>query len=375
MFVKLFVNELKIYISSYRIILFSLFCIVLIPLASILMLNDYKQRMNEFELMTSENKELLKPNKLSVIAKGIDGEMYSTNENPLFFYFMTPDILFIVNIILSLLAILFGALSISEDKNNGILKLLMSHAILKYQIIVSKSIAGVISLIYPLLISFIIAIIIFVNFGGIHFDSNDLLKICLIFILFVLYLFIFFNIGLLISSLFYNSYVNSIYVAFTFWVIFVFFIPNFGLIVIKSIVNIPSVQQVEYEKNRLAQELAIRERSSINFSTEEILKRQRELDSMRDNRIDLSIDYAKTSIGLLPSGLLSFSITSLTETGVELFSINWKNWIKGNDLLKPKSLGFTNTIKLALPVLVLFMIYILITFIFSFVTFVNIEIF
>jgi len=132
----------------------------------------YRQRVEqmrdfqEFEIfgMTSRRR----PNPLSVLAMGLEPDMSrsvtnslwqdieiggSPYANPLFALFSTPDVTYVVSIILSLLAILFVFDAVSGEKEEETLKLMLSNSVPRDVILMGKCVGALVCLCASFLIS------------------------------------------------------------------------------------------------------------------------------------------------------------------------------------------------------------------------------
>ena len=152
MLIHLIFKEIRAHLLSYRFVLtLLLFFILTVSSVEIIALNYDRQAANYAETKRSQ-KEMLKevtnfrtlqwrglnvekaPNPLSVFAMGLEREMSrsikvsrfedaklgrSKYANPLFTLFATPDLLYIVNIVGSLLAVLFAFDAICGEQEAG----------------------------------------------------------------------------------------------------------------------------------------------------------------------------------------------------------------------------------------------------------------
>ena len=163
-----------------------LFCLVL--LSVYLMTNDYQARFQTYttELNTARDKlaaiddieepseqfqefqrtsliGVRPPKNLSILAKGLDGLLPTQSEtrgwmgggqdrlskNLLFEVFQTPDFVYVVHLVLSLLALLFVFDSVCGEKERGSLKLLLSNAVPRDTVLIGKWIGGYLSIAVP----------------------------------------------------------------------------------------------------------------------------------------------------------------------------------------------------------------------------------
>ena len=173
--------------------------------------------------------------------------------NPALTIFEDIDLCYVLQVILSLIAILFAYDSIVGERENNTLKLLMSNSISREKIIVGKTLGGLISLILPLLIPFLLMFILFALFPSLNFQMEDWGRIMIILILFILYISIFFNLSLFVSSLATKSS-NSLMILIFVWIVFIVLVPKISSITGQYINEIPSIHEINAEKNSFVQE-------------------------------------------------------------------------------------------------------------------------
>jgi ABC-type transport system involved in multi-copper enzyme maturation permease subunit len=263
----LILKEIHDTIINLRFLIASLLCLILIPLGMYVTLQDYNQRLNDYNssqqlyLQRSEgqinprfNAEGYRPpSPLSVFAEGlglflpnkavtsrrggvhrsrssIEGIVNISNntkpKSPLSVLFGKIDFVFNVGFVLSIFALIFTFAGITSEKEQGTLKLIMANPVPRWSILLAKIIGNYVVFIIPFLISFLISIII-LNLSGIFpmADSGILSAIIMILAVTVLFLFCMFTFGMLISSSMQNSITSIITVLFI-WVLFVLVIPK-----------------------------------------------------------------------------------------------------------------------------------------------------
>ena len=121
------------------------------------------------------------------------------SDNPFLTIFLTVDVVFIFKIVLSALAILFAYNTISGEREDGTLKLVLSNAIPRDTIVLGKYLGGMLSLFPIVLVSLIVALLMALSAGVAAFDGNDIAHIVLIFGVSLLYVSTWYLLGLLLS--------------------------------------------------------------------------------------------------------------------------------------------------------------------------------
>lgn len=121
------------------------------------------------------------------------------SDNPFLAMFLTVDVVFIFKIVLSALAILFAYNTISGERENGTLKLVLSNAIPRDTVVFGKYLGGMLSMFPIVVVSLIVALLIAFSSPVTTFDGRDIAHIMLIFSVSLLYVSTWYLLGLLLS--------------------------------------------------------------------------------------------------------------------------------------------------------------------------------
>jgi len=290
-------KEIQDTIMSPRFVFTFLLCTILILLAVYTGINNYQAELKEYSAAVALNQKNLesqqgyqqlaglgtkinrKPQVLSTIVSGIweaVGRVASVNiaydpnmteskysSNPIFAVFGPLDLSFIVKIVLSLFAILFTYDAIVGEKERGTLKLALSNKVPRDRLILGKAIGGFVSLLIPLVIPMVIGLLLLMVFPNVSLVGEDWIRIALILLVFLLYLSVFFTLGLFVSSRTSRSSTSFLLLLFI-WVTFVTVIPKAAVMIASQIKPIPSVHEITAQKDAYLQEIqkeAIAERT------------------------------------------------------------------------------------------------------------------
>ena len=120
--------------------------------------------------------------------------------NPYLHLFSQIDLVFIFQVVLSLLSLLFAYDAIAGDWETGTLRLVFSHPIGRGKILLAKYIAAMVCLLLPVLMSLLIALIQCSFARSLQFSTDDFLRIGGIVLTTIIYLSVFYLIGLFIST-------------------------------------------------------------------------------------------------------------------------------------------------------------------------------
>ena len=281
-------KEIQDMIMSPRFVFTFLLCTVLILLSIYTGINNYQAEQKEYSAAVALNRKNLesqqtygtlaglgtkinrKPQVLSTVVNGVQeavGRVATVNiaydpsmidskysSSPIFAIFGALDLIFIVKIVLSLFAILFTYDAIVGEKERGTLKLALSNRIPRDRLILGKAIGGFISLLIPLVIPVVLGLLILMIYPNIFLSGDDWLRLGIICVMFLLYLSVFFTLGLFISARTSRSSTSFLLLLFI-WVTFVTIIPKAAIMIAGQINPIPSVHEITAQKDAYLQEI------------------------------------------------------------------------------------------------------------------------
>ena len=128
-----------------------------------------------------------------------DAQTYGTT-NPLLNLFSSIDIVFIFEVVLSLMALIFAYDALAGERERGTLRLVLTHPVSRGQILLAKYISAMVCLLVPLLMSLLLAVILLTTSTAISLSIGDFLRIGGIVLSSTAYLSVFYLIGMLISA-------------------------------------------------------------------------------------------------------------------------------------------------------------------------------
>ena len=192
--------------------------------------------------------------------------------NPVYSVFGALDLTFIVKIVLSLFAILFTYNAIAGEKEMGTLKLTLSNRVPRDQLILGKGIGGLFSLLIPLIIPMVISLIILLVYPNINLSGQDWVRLMFMFLLFLLYLSVFFSLGLFVSARTHKSSTSFLILLFI-WVVFVTIMPKVSVMVAAQIKPVPSVHEITAKKDAFLMQVRMEEQKiTMNYLKENMKK-------------------------------------------------------------------------------------------------------
>ena len=260
-------REITSNILSFRFLMGLLIYFSLIVTNLFVLTRGYEDRLQSYQTAIRENEDkisqvqrysefglthLLKcdrsPKLLSIFSEGVDKRKGNTvtmahgyvpavaeqhgSDNPYLNIFSSIDFTVICQVVMSLLALLFAYDAISREKEAGTLRLALSGAVSRPMLLLGKYIAGMVSISLPLIASFVAGLLVIQFSPYVSFSSSDWIRILLIFLLSMLYVSLFFLIGLFLST---RTDRPSITLMFSMcvWVLFVLIVPNLTVLLVE----------------------------------------------------------------------------------------------------------------------------------------------
>ncbi|MDE0326266.1 MAG: ABC transporter permease subunit [Candidatus Poribacteria bacterium] len=226
-------RELLDNLMTFRFAAAVLIMLLLVVANTFVLIKDYERRLEAYntvlktqhrqsqELKTYSGGRLhvaRPPNPLSIFNVGLDkrlgNEIWISHSfvptlwdtgtykltNPLLNLFTSIDIVFIFEVVLSLIALIFAYDAIAGERERGTLRLVLTHPVRRGQILLAKYISAMLCLLVPLLMSLLLAVILLTTSTFISLSIGDFLRIGGIILTSIVYLSVFYLIGMLISA-------------------------------------------------------------------------------------------------------------------------------------------------------------------------------
>jgi len=260
-------KEIVSNLLSYKFFIVLLLMVLLVATSLFIMHRDFSGRVADYQLIRPEPGEpiaVVPPNPLSIFAKGLENAMTRSFEvgstgievragqasgNIIYAFFPAPDFLYIVRVVLSLVALLFGFDQISREREQGTLKLLLSGPVSRAQVLLGKWLGNFLSLAVPFLLVTLLGTAILLFDPDVRFTAGQLGRLGLILALALLYLAFFLSLGMLVSALTRRSATSVIVLLFV-WALLVFVLPNLGTLVSRQFVHVPSVRALSEKREQ-----------------------------------------------------------------------------------------------------------------------------
>ena len=358
-------KEILAHLLSYRFLLtLGLFFVLVVSSVQVIAFNYERQvksyaegrRAQEEKLKESTNFRSLNwtgvqmekpPNALSVFAMGLEKEMArsvlvsgwreaklgrSKYANPLYVLFSAPDLLYIINIVGSLLALLFAFDAVCGEQEEGTLMLMMANAVPRHIVLLAKWIGGYLVLVLSFMVSILFAVFLAQLTTALSFTEAEWSAFAGMLGVAALYMSVFFALGLMISTLTHRSS-TSLVLSFLVWVLLVLVVPNTAPIVARAAAAVPSAGGIASQREAIQREvwqemrqrmrqasgderrqLRDEARQRIGSETDKLLADYLEkIDAQIETsillaRVSPSANYVYATAGLAGSGLNDFSV-------------------------------------------------------------------
>jgi len=244
-------------------------CVVITVSCLMILTHDYSQELRDYNLRVLMQEEFLSkyahtnrmggmldpqqpPEVFRPLIIGIprDADLGSFDDNPLPAIFPPLDLLFVVTVIMSLLAILFSYDAVAGERESGTLKLMASNSLSRAKILLGKWLGGSVSLLIPFVFSILAGVLYIMLQPDIHWDSSSWAAFSLLVLASVLFISLFYLLGLLVSAwsrLATVSILSSIFL----WVVLILVIPNLSPYLAAQLYRVPSVNKIERETHSI----------------------------------------------------------------------------------------------------------------------------
>jgi ABC-type transport system involved in multi-copper enzyme maturation permease subunit len=281
----LIIKEIQEIITNSRSLFVLLICVVLIPLGLYVSTKEYEQskiaykdaermyveRNKDHQGMTFVAEGYIPPSPLSLFSSGLSGYLpnkistdsqgvwqavndYGIN-NPIALLFGKIDFYFIITIILSLLAFIFTFNSITGEKESGTLRLIAANSVPRWKIIFAKIIGSYAVFLVSFFAGIISGLVLLTLTSTVPVLSGSyLVPFLIILIISLLFLFILFNLGILLSIKTRNSGA-SITASLLLWVLIAVIVPKISPMIAQIVYPIESEEVVNKKKTMKREEI------------------------------------------------------------------------------------------------------------------------
>ena len=280
MFLILLRRELLANLMTFRFLVAMVVTLLLVVANTVVLIADYERRLISYNTAAQQHREKVSnakvyceldgtlfvdrpPNPLSIFNAGLDRRLgnsitvrhtlvptlWDTHshsaDNPFLNLFSSVDLVLIFQVILSLLALLFAHDAIAGEREAGTLRLTMTNPVSRPIILLAKYISAMACLILPLVMSLLLALILFSVSGSISLNGDSWVRICGILLTSIIYLSVFYLIGLLISVLTRRT-ATALMLSMVIWSTLVLIYPSLIVFAVNRLWQTPSQLEAAY---------------------------------------------------------------------------------------------------------------------------------
>ena len=276
-------RELLDNLMTFRFVVAFIITLLLVVVNTSVLIKDYDRRLASYNSAVKSNQEQLlgrrtyssgswtvvrPPNLLSIFNAGLDkrlsneifvfnglvptlwdGQLHGST-NPLLNLFSSIDIVFIFEVVLSLMSLIFAYDALAGERERGTLRLVLTHPVSRGKILLAKYISAMICLLVPLLISLLLVVILLTTSTTVSLNLDDFLRIGGIVLSSIAYLSVFYLIGMLISVITHRTS-TALMLAMFIWVFWVLVYPN--VILVRITPAQPSEERLASAFNQIEQ--------------------------------------------------------------------------------------------------------------------------
>ena len=167
--------------------------------------------------------------------------------------FGTFDLLFLVQIVYSLLAVLIAFDMVAGEKERGTLKAMLANRVPRDTVILAKMLGGFAVLWLTFTVGFLLLFLVLAFYNGQYLETAVLLDMGAIYLISTLFLAGFFSLGLAVSTFCHTSR-TAIVVLLVLWVVLQLVIPRAGEMIASVIVPVRSEHEVRAERQQIIAE-------------------------------------------------------------------------------------------------------------------------
>ena len=269
---------------TFKFAVGTILCMVLMAVFVPILAKDYQRRLEDYnENVAANEAELRKvkvyknitptvyrpPNVLSVFGEGLEKQLgkstmialggiseisaASTGGNPFLSIFPTLDVTLILKVVMSILALLVAYNTISGEREQGTLKLILSGVVARYQVLLGKLLAGLVTLIIPVTGAFIVGLLILQFFPMVSLAGADWIRIVLMYLASLIFISAMYNIGLLFSCLMRRASISLVLGLFV-WVVIAVVIPNASVYLANYLRPTEAEEKIDAQVRALSEE-------------------------------------------------------------------------------------------------------------------------
>ena len=210
MLITLIRRELLDNLMTFRFAAAMFITLLLVVANTAVLIKDYEGRLASYNTAVKTHRQQLRatktysagkivvdrpPNPLSIFNVGVDKRLgnqievshtfvptlweaeMSGSDNPFLNIFNSIDIVFIFEVVLSLMALIFAYDALAGERERGTLRLVLTHPLSRGHILIAKYIGAMLCLLIPLMLSLLLSLILLTTSTSFSLGTPDFLRI------------------------------------------------------------------------------------------------------------------------------------------------------------------------------------------------------
>ncbi len=265
----LITKEIRANLLSFRFLASFVILFVVVAVTALVLAGDYTRKLDEYSQRQAELERYLRtyahfnrigniitptqpPVPFEALGRGLTAEvnMEAFDDDPLPVMFPLIDLVFIVTILVSLIALILSYDAVCSEREDGTLKQMLSNGLARSKIVLAKLAGGVLTLAAPFLVSLATGMLIILLHPRVSWTGADWGALGLIVVGALVYIAVFELIGILLSSA-HKASASSIMTSLFVWVLLVLVVPNLSPYLASFLRPAPSRIKVAREISRL----------------------------------------------------------------------------------------------------------------------------
>ena len=330
-------KELLENLVSYKFIILTITCFVLIGFSNYSMYKTYRNNVEDYNLRKATAGDVLlrkPPSPLAIYVNGVQDLIERTfmyqkgsyepmeasagfNVNIYRDLFPVLDFAYVVKVILSFIAMIVGFDLLCGEKLRGTLRLMASNSISKNDVILGKIIGNAITIAVPFILASLFYYILLQFMPDINFSFEDNIRLIIIFGISLLYLLIFLMVAIMVSGLVHSPKL-SIVACFFVWISLVFLLPNILALTAKKSEQVPNVNKIAEAKKWASEEFAkVRDQHPKGWVIQQTKEKYRRISMDFRNKLLAYTNLAKKLNRFTPAGAYVLSSSNFAKYGLD----------------------------------------------------------
>jgi len=368
MFWTLLRKELAYQVLSGRLLISLALFLILIPLSSILLLEERERQLEEIKPYEDDQRELMqqlaedtdpnnrfygcayggvtvvrRPPSLSFLAQGFDPTMprlliasargYEMTyldtdkpttvelDNPILVIFPIADTVYIVTVIGALLAIFVSFDAVCREREEGTLKLLFANPVRRGTVVLAKWVAALFSVGIGLVVAALVVVVYVIVTGTLALGAEVLWRWGMIAALGLLYLAFFCAIGVLISTLVSTRRI-SLMIGLVVWLLFVLVAPGTTAVAAQGAIALPERPRIPVLWQEYSDAVRGKRNAPLLDYLKDLIPEEEEklrLIQVHERKAEEQRRFFETISRMTPAASYIYASTELAGTGISYY--------------------------------------------------------